>query len=330
MPQPSNADDPGTEQQPPQPEGEQNALFQWAEDQPIAPNQQEAEPTGQQAGQPSDDEAEVPRKDSGSEASREPVEEPTDESDSEQEVSASEKKRFEYWQSQHDKVKNELDQYKTQYGDMPDEVISLARNIVRNPDLLDVVEGALTGDAQPARAPSAEQEQAKGALEPPTRPQKPSGYDHYEALNDPESESHKYLAAMQDYEESLSDYLLQKEQRREQEIAERRKQTEQQQAEQEARQQMARSLKDGYGMNSQQINEFFEVVSETPELDDLVKYYRVKSGIPVQPAESEQRKRELEARKQRSRNSPPPTGTGASASKPPEPGGAEGPFVYTS
>lgn len=336
MPTQPNADDPNA-----QATLDDNPLFSWSDaDQPIAeePGTDEPEQGGQTPPSQPGHDAAAERKDSPHEAGEEPVagDQPAEpepepeqpESDQEPELSDSDQKRFAYWQSQHDKVKNELDKMKSTYGEVPQEVVDLARNIVKRPDLLDAVESHLSGTARGSQTPSAtRQKQEKAVPERPTKPQKPQGYDHYEAVNDPESESFRYRAAMQEYEEQLSDYLLAKEEAREAQRAEREQQASQQAQQQALRQELTQSLRDGYDFNDQQINDFFEVVNQTPELDDLVTYYRMKTGTPAPPKQPP-REEQIKARKKRSAASPPPNGTGASPAKSAEGQKADGPFVY--
>lgn len=324
-------------------EAETPDLFYDPKAQPIVKadtdTAEEAEP------EPADEEAKAARKDSPEE---EPValdeeesasdEEPEEEApadpqtaDADDEVPESEKKRFQYWQSEADKAKAELRKLKNQYGDLPPQVISLAQNINQRPDLLDAVEAAMQGKFKPGQTPSQTGEQVK--LEPPERPQKPQkpdGYDHFEALNNPESESYKYLAAKERYEDDLQDWLLKREEYRERLEERSKRQQERQQQQQQQMQQVVNNLRDGYGMKDSEIKEFFDVVNKEPDLDDLVKYYRVKTGKTPEPADSH-RVEELKRRRAKSKSSPPPAGTGGSAAKkaatPAEP---EGPFTWAS
>lgn len=331
----NNADDPyaeGVEIE------ETPSLFSYAEDQPIveeAETEQAAEPAEPT---PTDDEAQTQGKDSPE--GEEPVaeepeeelvsdEEPVAEEPSDDDVPESEKKRFEYWQSKHDKTKAELEKLKAQYEGLPDEVIEVAKHITKRPELLDTVEAAINGK-QPNPTPSQNGEQANIELpERPKKPEKPAGYDHFEALNDPQSESYQYLAAKEQYEDDLQEWLVKREEVREAQQEQARKQREAQQAQQAQLNKVVNNLRDGYDMKDTEIKEFFDVINSEPDLDDLVKYYRVKTGKTPEPV-TDTRKEQLKARRKKSKQSPPPAATTASAANDtPKPKPEEsGPFVY--
>lgn len=300
------------------------------------PDTQGDEPETEPAGE------EAPAQGKDSPEPEEPVTEPEEEPASEEEpepeteevedeVPESEKKRYQYWQSEADKAKAELKEMKDQYGEVAPEVIGLAEQITKRPELLDAVENALSGkqQQQPDPTPSRRNgEQAKVEVpERPEKPQKPAGYDHFEALNNPDSESYQYLAAKEQYEDDLQDWLVAKEEAREKQAELKKKRQEQQRAQQNQMQQIVNSLRDGYGMKDTEIKEFFDVINQEPDLDDLVKYYRVQAGKTPEPAD-QTRAEELKARREKSKKSPPPAGTGASAAKKTANSEPEGPFTW--
>ncbi len=98
--------------------------------------------------------------------------------------------RFEYWQSQANQTKRELDEIKGS------QLHAIAQYVQKNPDMLDIVEEGIRGG--PVTRP-------KGIPEKPIRPQRPDNYDSSES-HDPETASGRYRAAYDDYQEKKDIY----------------------------------------------------------------------------------------------------------------------------
>jgi len=94
--------------------------------------------------------------------------------------------RFEYWQSQHDVVKNQLREFEPYkpYIDL----------LKQNPQILDVIEQTVTSESQP------------NLPERPQPPEIPSTYNELEAYSDPDSASFSYRIQREKYRDSLIDY----------------------------------------------------------------------------------------------------------------------------
>ncbi len=197
-------------------------------------------------------------------------------------------KRFEYWQSQAAKAQNQLKELSAQldqYKGAPKEALELAQTLYKRPELIEILQKAQSGQLQaPAPAKSAKERYAE--MKRPQAPVKPEGYDEYEAQNDPESESYKFRQQYSEYRESLNDYLLQREELRDQmevEVAKEREQAERVRAQHE---ELAQELEHKHGLSQPEIGEFFQLFSQEPSTELLVQMFRgVKAGKkPAPPA----------------------------------------------
>lgn len=168
---------------------------------------------------------------------------------------SSQRERYQYWQSKHDKLKSEYDrlmqqQQQASYQSAPQQV--------------DV--------SQPAPTK-------------PSKPVKPQGYSPEEAYTDPTSESFKYRVAVDDYNEKYQEYLDYYNEQMQQ-----REQVYQQQArEQELINQTKQEVMYEYGLDQRQAEDFLVTMSspETMKLENLVAYYRFLKG-EGQPTQTQQ------------------------------------------
>ena len=217
-------------------------------EQAVAPEQQAAEPTQQQP---------IPAKE--------------DES------------RFEYWQSQANQTKRELDEIKGS------QLHAIAKHIQQRPELLDVVDESLRGG--PITRP-------KGIPERPIRPQKPDNYDSSEA-HDPETASGRYRAAHDDYQEKKDIYNDAREEHGA--IQARRNEEKAQLAEIKAG-----LVRDG-GLNEIEANEAMSVLFSRESMNPvtLSKLYRLMKSPAQDEIANQEKARQLLA-KQQGLKSPPP------------------------
>lgn len=194
-----------------------------------------------------------------------------------------EKKRYQYWQSQYDKLKDTLEPY------MP-----VIERLQQNPELIgQVMSNEQSQGNQGQNHPQQNQQlEVPEKPEKPQRPEKPTGYDPNEAMTDPTSASAQYEQAMRDYQTQVADYQMEflewqdkarqvKEQKAEQE---RQKRLQQQQAMQQQNQQLqeaAEYVKANYGFDDQQAVEFVQTFSnpESVTLDNLAQLYMLQNGI---------------------------------------------------
>tara|TARA_Y100000768_G_scaffold318691_1_gene254191 strand:- start:5720 stop:6622 length:903 start_codon:yes stop_codon:yes gene_type:complete len=170
----------------------------------------------------------------------EPVQAPVDPKD--------DNSQFQYWQSQADKRQGEIDELKTQVA-------------------------ALSAQREAPQEP-ARQEIDK--VEKPIKPRKPAGFSHSEALDDPESDSAKYLSQKDQYVDDLAEYMEYAETQREQSAAiqERNRQMALR------NQQVMTELQSKYSYTAPEAADFVEVMNDPSSLslDNLVQLHQIRRG----------------------------------------------------
>ena len=169
--------------------------------------------------------------------------------------------RYQYWQSQADKYKNELEALKQQ---------------------------------QPQAQPEAPVEQEADVEEfppPPEKPKRPRTYNREEAYADPNSESARYLDEVEEWRDNISEYNSLKTQydnaimqekfenlEKERVEAAKKQQASQQQAAQQA--EIKSHVMANYGMSEVETNDFMQKMSDPASItiDNLVQLYRLQNG----------------------------------------------------
>tara|TARA_R100000654_G_scaffold30173_1_gene54844 strand:- start:5076 stop:5972 length:897 start_codon:yes stop_codon:yes gene_type:complete len=154
--------------------------------------------------------------------------------------------QYQYWQSQADKRAAEVDLLKSQ-----------------------VTELMKAQTSTPAEQPKEE----TPSLERPVKPRKPAGYDHSEALADPDSDSGKYLSKQEQYMDNLANYMDKVDERRTMDI--QRQQAEQ--AQFQRNQKVISDLQSKYNYTPQQANDFIDKMSkpDSLSLDNLVRLHKM-------------------------------------------------------
>ena len=174
--------------------------------------------------------------------------------------------RYQYWQSQADKYKNEL------------------QALQRQQQQVQPVAQAPIEQAQPA-------ENTEVFPDAPERPQRPRTFSREEAYSDPSSESARYMDELEDWRDNMNEYNNLKtqyqaavmedkfnaiESARIEEI--KRNQAMQQQAIQQR--ELKQHVMGHYGMNDNEAVDFMQKMSDpnSINIDNLVQLYRMKSG----------------------------------------------------
>lgn len=187
--------------------------------------------------------------------------------------------QFNYWQSQADKTKAEMEAMRAELDALK------SKSVVK-------------------------EETNEPKLVKPTKPVKPSDYDYSEALADPDSSSAKYLASKEDYLEQMSDYVMKKDELREEQMNA-------QQKEQQARQQHQETLtqlQTQYGYTPELAQDFVKQMSspESLSLDNLVKLHQLNQGngpqITEQVSQQAQQKQQQMNQRQEKLSIPKPIG----------------------
>ncbi len=187
--------------------------------------------------------------------------------------------QFQYWQSQADKTKAEMEALKAQ------------------------VEVLTSKSAKP------QQEIKEPTLVKPTKPVKPADYDYSEALADPDSSSASYMQAKESYLEEMSDFIMKKDEVRDEQMTKAKE-------EQFARQQHQETLTElqtKYNYTPQQANDFVSQMSspESLSLDNLVKLHQMNMGNTPQAEQvstKAQEKQQLMAQRNQKLSIPKPIG----------------------
>ncbi len=153
---------------------------------------------------------------------------------------------YQYWQSQADKRSAEVDLLKSQVTEL-----------------------------MKSKQPTAEEPVAKETvtIEKPVKPRKPAGYDHSEALADPDSDSGKFLSKQEQYIDNLANYMTDLD-------AKRSSQLERQVAEQQQfqrNQKVISDLQSRYEYTPQQATDFIDKMSrpDSLSLENLVKLHKM-------------------------------------------------------
>jgi len=193
-----------------------------------------------------------------------------------------EERRYQYWQSEADKAKNQLAQRENEMREMQQRLYA-------------------------GNQPNQPQEQKQEFPDAPGRPEKPRGFSREEAFTDPNSESGQYLDAMEDWRDKIDEYRdlrnqydtavlqerfeAQDEQRKQQEI-----QRQQYASEMAKKQEVYEHVQGHYGLTDTDAREFIETMSQPESLtmDNLVALYRIQKGngqtvaqnAPAQPSDA--------------------------------------------
>ena len=172
--------------------------------------------------------------------------------------------RFEYWQSQADKAKGELN--------------ALRQELEYYRSNTNPAEQSSVSNGQPQAYP--QQGLQEPSLKEPTAPERPHSYNEVDAYNDPQSESFKYRVAKESYRDKYMDFLTKKDQAREQEMqAQYQAQMQQQQAQMVQQQAMSHAV-NNFGWEQSKAMEFVRW-SQNPEnltLDNLAKLFELRTN----------------------------------------------------
>jgi hypothetical protein len=175
--------------------------------------------------------------------------------------------RYQYWQSEADKAKNENDVLKQQIATMQQNQVP----------------------AEPQQA--AQEESVESFPPPPDKPRKPSGYNKEEAWSDPSSESAKYQDGVDDWRDQMDDYnrlhneysmaVLDEERQSLQEAQQGMMQREQAKINyQNNMQAMNTHLTKEYGATPEEVSSFVDVMDKPDayNIDNLFQLYRMQAG----------------------------------------------------
>lgn len=184
--------------------------------------------------------------------------------------------RYQYWQSEADKAKNENEQLK--------KTVEILQQTIQKP-----------AESQPEEISS--EPEIEPFRDAPQKPNKPAGFNRAEAIDDPNSASAQYLDAMDSYRDEMDIYNADKLEyesnliniEREALIEEQKRQKEAFEAEQRNQEQVSnitQQLRSQYNANDDEVNDFIQKMSdpESLNIDNLWRLYQMDKGkVPEQP-----------------------------------------------
>lgn len=184
--------------------------------------------------------------------------------------------RYQYWQSEADKAKNENEQLK--------KTVEILQQTIQKP-----------AESQPEEISS--EPEIEPFRDAPQKPSKPAGFNRAEAIDDPNSASAQYLDAMDSYRDEMDIYNADKLEyesnliniEREALIEEQKRQKEAFETEQRNQEQVSnitQQLRSQYNANDDEVNDFIQKMSdpESLNIDNLWRLYQMDKGkVPEQP-----------------------------------------------
>ena len=236
-----------------------------------------------------------------------PVEVPTEQATEEESPIDNDVKRYQYWQSEADKARNENAQLAQRLEALE------AQASQSQPDDMEPIEEELSFP------------------EPPSKPSKPSGYNRAEALEDPSSESARYLDSVDKWRDDMDEYnrlhqqytqavMVEERQRMQEEQREIQKAQAEREIYQDNIRNMSSHLKQQYQASDEEIQNFVQVMDDPKNItvDNLFQLYRMQNGTQqAQPMTQTASNESFEQRK-RAQSVPTPMGVvpGQSSSQP--------------
>jgi len=180
--------------------------------------------------------------------------------------------RYQYWQSQHDQLKSKYEQLEAQNQQMMQHLAQLEQ-------------------------PQPQQPEEEAFPEPPAPPQKPYSFSQQDAMSDPNSESARYMVAMSEYNSTMNQYNLYKNQWLEAKQKEQMQQLYQQQQQRDLEatrkadvstqiNQVIAMVQQKYGVDYNTAMDFVNTMSDNSSItvDNLFELYKMRKGGSAEQA----------------------------------------------
>ena len=186
------------------------------------------------------------------------------ESSQEQSSAKADPSRFEYWQSQADKVKGELSATQQELAYYREQAMQAAQQ-------------------SPSNGQPVEQAQ-EPSLKSPVKPEKPVNYNEVDAYNDPESASFKFRLQKEQYQDDYISFIEKREQVREDEYARKYQQAMLEQEANSLRSNAYNHAVSSYGWDQSRANDFVQWASNPANvtIDHLAKLFQMKDAPNAQ------------------------------------------------
>lgn len=178
------------------------------------------------------------------------------------------RQRFEYWQGQADRYRNELEQTKplaTEYQQFKPVVEFLKQNPEAFEQIIQMKEKNVSSAS------------AASTLQEPSKPAKPANYNAVEAYNNPESESFRYRIAHDEYTRELTEFMYAKQKLVETQNEQRIRQERERQLQAEKINGVGKMLQTQYGFQPEQVQDFIQTMNDpnSMSMDNMVNLYKV-------------------------------------------------------
>ena len=200
------------------------------------------------------------------------------------EVSNNDEKRFQYWQSQADKAKNENVRLRQTLASQSQQNVANQRQ----------------PQPQQAQQPVAQEAPIEEFPAPPEKPSKPAGFSREEAFTDPSSQSAQYIESVEQWRDDMTEYGQIKsqydsavQQERLDSIERERVQNIQRAQAYQVKKNQAREIIDyvqgNHGMSQDEAVDFMKTMSDPSSIstDNLVQLYRMQKGGVSQPTNTQ-------------------------------------------
>lgn len=189
-----------------------------------------------------------------------------------------EEKRYQYWQSQHDRLKNEYETLKQSTQEVQ-AFVPVARYLQENPHIIQALESHL---ANPGSSPVQSQQVAQPQAtqyQVPAEPTKPTDYNLMD-MHDPSTESGKYEIARRQYELDLLKYERESFKRDREQFEAYMNEQKMEREKQKQTEGLYKSLEADYQLDRDSAQRFVQEMSDpsTLELKSLIEFWKFKNG----------------------------------------------------
>jgi len=218
-------------------------------------------------------------------------------------------KRYEYWQSQTDKIKKEKEalEAKVQQAEL---YAPIAEYFQQNPQALDILEQQLSG--QQVQAPTQETQSAEPELQAPSKPELPPDYNP-EEIGIRGTPSYEYQLAKEQYLQDMLDYTNKKVDTRLSNFEQQRQAEQMQRQAAQQQLQIQQQLVSEFGFKPNEVRDFMDMVNNrNVGLKDYVDLYNARRGR-LNPADTAI---DQFAQRQQTLNVPPPLGVATGQAPP--------------
>ena len=269
------------------------------------------------------------------EGSEEEDEEPSDKEDDSEEAEVgdpkgNDKQRYQYWQSQADKMKNENEKLQQQMEQQQSQVQQMQAQMQQ------LMNGQVPQAAQPQGGPQNSQAQNQPSdingmiqqketeiqqIPPPEPPQKPSNYSQADAYTDPDSDSFRYQRQLEEYNQKQIQHLNEVQKKKDElydlkmrAVEEPVKQTQKEMQMSKKEKRIFDSLQKDHNLSTEEAQDFMKTMSspDSMKMENLVNFYRFQKGLANSSNQSSKPQKRRKPISNNANAAPPPAKGGGS------------------